>query len=378
MTAPSPGHGPRGRRPPPWWPEGERWPPRGPPWRLAPKRFRRRFLMAALVVLAVLVGIGVVVGLVVGGGHQTRTQRRWGGPGPWAPVGFVTFIAVVGGAATLVAYRRISRPVGDLLGAAEQLAQGRHDVRVEPGGPRELRSLTATFNDMAARLAETEEQRRRFLADVTHELRTPLAVLQSGIEAQLDGVHPRDDHHLASLLEETHLLARLVDDLHTLALADAGRLALHRERVSPRAMVDDAVDSHAALAARRELTLEAWAAGDAPELDIDPARIRQVLANLLSNAVRHTPAGGSVRVVAERAEAGVRFAVTDSGTGFPADRLADIFDRSKRPADSRGSGLGLAIARDLVHAHGGTIEARNEASGGATVSFTVPVGPDPA
>jgi signal transduction histidine kinase len=103
-----------------------------------------------------------------------------------------------------------------------------------------------------------------------------------------------------------------------------------------------------------------------------------VLANLLSNAVRHTPAGGSVRVVAERAEAGVRFAVTDSGTGFPSDRLAGIFDRSKRPADSRGSGLGLAIARDLVHAHGGTIEARNEASGGATVSFTVPVGPDPA
>lgn len=360
---------------PPWWPEGEQWPPRRGPWHAAPRRFRRRFLLVTVAALVVLIGVGVAVGMSARG-----TWRGWsdqGHPGGqagagWAPFGFLWFVLVVGGTATFLAYRRISRPVADLLGAAERLASGDYGVSVEPSGPRELRALTRTFNEMAARLAGTEEQRRRFLADVTHELRTPLAVLQSGIEAQLDGIHPRDDPHLTSLLEETEILGRLIADLHTLALADAGRLTLHREPASIPALVEDAVAGHRALAERRGIALTVDVAGGVPDLEIDPTRVRQVLANLLANAVRHSPDGGTVRVEVETPD-DVQVTVTDTGPGFPPDRLAHVFDRSALPADSRRSGLGLSIARDLIVAHGGTMDAWNQPGGGAAVRFALPI-----
>jgi two-component system, OmpR family, sensor histidine kinase BaeS len=287
-------------------------------------------------------------------------------------------LVVVGGGATWLAYRRISRPVGDLLGAAEQVAAGDYDVAVVPHGPASLRLLTIRFNDMAQRLAVDEEQRRRFLADVTHELRTPLAVLQSGLEAQLDGVHPRDDRHLGSLLEEVQRLGHLVDDLHTLALAEAGRIVLHREPVAPAVLAEEAVAAHAPLAGRKDVTVRTDVAADVPEVEVDASRIRQVLDNLLANAIRHSPSGGDVVVrVAPATEPApgtgrVRFTVTDAGPGFPPDQLSQVFDRFTRSGDSRGSGLGLSIARDLVEAHGGTIHAGNDATtGGATVTFIV-------
>lgn len=359
-------------RPPPWWPEGEHW---------GPRHFRRRFLLVTLGVLFILVGLGFALGLAVrggdGGGAGQPSHDEWRG-GPWNPLGFIGFVLAIGGVATALAYRRISRPVGDLLGAADRVSKGDYDVTVRPDGPASLRSLTTTFNQMAAQLAVTEEQRRRFLAEVTHELRTPLAVLQSGLEAQVDGIHPRDDRHLTSLLEETQILGRLIDDLHTLALADAGRLTLHYEPSSAGALVEDAVDSQAALAERRGITLRTAVPSGLPELDVDPTRVRQVLANLLSNALRHTPDGGEVNV--EAAASGtdrVTFTVSDSGPGIPADRLATLFDRAVPAADARGSGLGLSIARDLVHAHGGTITAANAPAGGATVSFELPVSRQP-
>ncbi|MEA2931415.1 MAG: hypothetical protein QOI56_200 [Actinomycetota bacterium] len=352
---------------------------------MAPRRFRRRFLVAALALVAVLVSLGFGLGAVVRGSHggprgtvPPAQDRR----GPWWPLGLAGFVFVVGGVATKRAYRRLGGPVGELLGAAERLGQGDYDVRVTPGGPRELRLLADTMNDVAARLAASEEQRRRFLADVTHELRTPLAVLQSGLEAQIDGIHPRDDRHLASLLEETQLLGRLVGDLHTLALADAGRLALHYEPTHPSALVADAVDSQATLAARKGVAVVSSVADGLPEIEVDPTRIRQVLANLLSNALRHTPPGGEVGVrvdVAGGTE--VRFVLVDSGPGFAADSLATVFDRFTRSADSRGSGLGLSIARDLVVAHGGTITAANAdadaEAGGAAITFILPLSKAP-
>jgi signal transduction histidine kinase len=342
----------------------------------------------ALTFLVGLIGFGVLIGLLVGGSRADRFE------GPRnrhyrAPVVALVAVGVlgIGGAATALAYRRLSGPVGELLGAAEQVASGRYDVQVVPEGPHELQVLTRTFNDMAARLAATEAQRRRFLADITHELRTPLAVLQSGIEAQLDGIHPRDDQHLASLLEETERLGRLIGDLHTLALADAGRIVLHRERTPPATLVEDAVSGHAALAERKGVRLVATVAPaltgtDAGgEIDVDPVRIHQVLDNLLANALRHTPAGGEVRVTADVAPegggaSGVRIAVTDTGPGFPPGLPLDqVFDRFTRSVDSQGSGLGLSIARDLVRAHGGTITAWNQPSGGAGVGFTLPPPP---
>jgi two-component system, OmpR family, sensor histidine kinase BaeS len=311
--------------------------------------------------------------------------------GLWADRGPRGLRLVVGGAtvaadvAIAVAYRRISRPVGDLLDAAEQVAAGDYGVDVEVRGPRELRLLTMTFNEMAARLAANEEQRRRFLADITHELRNPLAVLQSEIEAQMDGVHPRDDHNVASLLEETRRLGHLVDDLHTLALAETGRLVLQLEAVAFGALVDEVVGRHDAQARQREVAVRASIARGLPKAWVDPARVRQVLDNLLANAIRHTPAGGEVWVeVSTLLGPGsgdgrmVRCRVTDAGPGFREDQLGQVFERFERAGDSRGSGLGLSIARDLVRAHGGTIDASNDpTTGGASVSFTLSVW-DPA
>jgi len=328
--------------------------------------------VVTLGLLTALLGVGFVIGRKVAShGGPPTSGEQWQG-GPWGTLWFAGFVLVVGGIATALAYRRISRPLADLLGAADRLSTGDYDVNVTPDGPRELRALTRTFNDMAVRLAAAETQRRRFLADVTHELRTPLAVLQSGIEAQVDGIHPRDDRHLGSLLEETQLLGRLIDDLHTLALADAGRLNLHYEPTSPAALVEDAITSQAALAGRRGITIAADTAGGLPEIEADPTRLRQVLANLLSNAIRHSPEGSDVRVHVAPTEGAVRFTVSDAGPGLPADRLAQLFDRAVPAADSQGSGLGLSIARDLVHAHGGSISAANRPGRGLAVTFEVP------
>lgn len=336
----------------------------------ARRRFQRRLLFVAVaLVLAWMVVAVALMGLATG-----NWGNRFGGK-------FMIGVGAVGvGTATAVAYRRISGPLGHLLGAAVQVAAGDYGVDMELRGPRELRLLTATFNEMAARLAATEEQRRRFLADITHELRNPLAVLQSEIEAQMDGVHPRDDHHLASLLEETRRLSHLVDDLHTLALAETGRLVLQQEAVAFDVLVDEVVGRHEAQATRRGVALRVSIAPVLPKVWIDPLRIRQVLDNLLANAIRHTPAQRDVLVEAftllETGTNGrpiVQCHVTDAGPGFRQDQLVHVFDRFERAGDSQGSGLGLSIARDLVHAHDGTIDATNDpTTGGASVTFTMP------
>ena len=200
-----------------------------------------------------------------------------------------------------------------------------------------------------------------------------LAVLQSGIEAQLDGIHPRDDAHLASLLDETHVLTRVVEDLHTLALAGAGRLALHRETLDASAAAEDAVAAHSATAAARNVAVAAVPAPEPALVDADPVRLQQILGNLLSNGLRHTPAGGRITIGVDRADSGtVRFTVADTGPGFPPEQLPGLFVRFTKSEGSKGSGLGLAIARDLVAAHGGTIEAANGSHGGAVVSFRLP------
>jgi len=367
------GHG----GPPHWWPSGEHWPP-GPPWPSARRRFRRRFLRFALAGLALWMLFGLVLSIATGGrgfgssDDEDADERR---PGGLLVVG--AGVLAVGGVATALAYRRISRPLGDLLGAAERVTEGDYTVTITgpPQGPRELRLLTRSFNEMAERLADTDEQRRRFLTDVTHELRTPLAVLQSGLEAQLDGLRPRDDAHVTSLLEETRRLGQLVDDLHTLALAEAGRLTLHREPTDVGALVDDAVRAHAAVAERKRIALSADVAAAVPVLDVDPTRIRQVLDNLLSNALRHTPDDGTVLVTVKPADAGVEVTVADTGPGIADHDLDRVFDRFARSSGSRGSGsgLGLAIVRDLVEAHGGHVEATNTPTAGATFRVQFPV-----
>lgn len=346
----------------------------------ATRRFRRRLRLVAVgLVLGWMVAVAVITGVATG---------RWGAlgmptDGEGRPRGLVVIAAatLVAGAAIAAAYRRASGPVGNLLRAVEQVTTGNYRaVDVEVRGPRELRLLATTFNEMATRMAANEQQRRRFLADITHELRNPLAVLQSEIEAQLDGVHPRDDHHLSSLLDETLRLGHLVDDLHTLALAETGRLVLRREATAFGDLVDEAVRRHEAHARQRNVTLRTSVAPGLPTTWVDPARVRQVFDNLLTNAIRHTRAGGEV-VVAASARAGpgtgdgqmVQCRVTDAGPGFSDDQLDQVFERFTRAGDSRGSGLGLSIVRDLIRAHGGTIDAGNDpATGGASVAFILP------
>lgn len=269
--------------------------------------------------------------------------------------------------------RRLVIPLGDLIDAAESVEAGNYAARVRPRGPRELRSLGRAFNAMSARLESSEEQRRRLLADVTHELRTPLTIMQGNLEALLDGVYPPDAEHLEPILDETRVLSRLVDDLRTLSLAEAGALTLHREPTDIGDLVSDAVASFRTQADGAGITLVTAVDGPLPQIEVDPVRMREVLSNLLSNALRYTPRSGSVRVSASASDGKVRVSVKDSGPGIAAEALPHVFDRFYKSEESRGAGLGLAIAKSLVVAHGGEIGATSVLGQGTEMLVTLPV-----
>jgi signal transduction histidine kinase len=269
--------------------------------------------------------------------------------------------------------RRLAAPVGDLIEASGRIEAGDFSARVPETGPREVRSLARAFNAMSARLEEVEQQRRSALADVSHELRTPLTVIQGNLEALLDGVYPADAAHLEPILAETRLLERLIDDLRTLTLAEAGSLVLHREPTELGALVSEVAASYRGHADQAGIALTVTAADDIPTLDIDPARIREVVSNLLTNALRHTPRDGTVELSAQLAGDHVAVAVHDTGSGIPADQLDRIFDRFYRSPDSPGSGLGLTIAKSLVEAHQGAITVDSEGPMGTTLRFQLPL-----
>jgi two-component system OmpR family sensor kinase/two-component system sensor histidine kinase BaeS len=273
------------------------------------------------------------------------------------------------------AVRRMARPVGDVMEAADRVAGGDYGVRVAERGSRELRRLARSFNAMAERLAASEEQRRNLLADIAHELRTPMTVIQGATEGMLDGVYPADPEHLEPVLDHTRVMARLLDDLQTLSTAEAGALRLYREPTDPEELVRDAVAAIRPRAEAAGLQLEMRVPPELPSLDLDPMRLGEVLANLLQNAVRHTPAGGSVTVAAELDGDAVAFSVADTGPGIPPEVLGHVFDRFVKAKDSGGAGLGLPIARSLVEAHGGTIGAESPPGRGTTIRFTVPTPP---
>jgi len=270
-------------------------------------------------------------------------------------------------------WRRYARQLGDVIEAAGRIAEGDLSTRVTERGSREVRVLARAFNTMSARLEASEQQRRRLLADVSHELRTPLSVVQGNLEALLDGVHPADEDHLRAILDETRILSRLVEDLTTLSLAEAGALALHREPTDVSAVARDTAESFTATAAEAGVNVETSATPGLGTVDADPVRLREVLTNLVGNAIRYTPPGGSVRIAVARQAGEIVVTVTDTGAGISADVLGHIFDRFYKSPESRGAGLGLAIAKQLVVAHGGTIVARSEPGGGTEIRFTVPV-----
>ncbi len=281
-----------------------------------------------------------------------------------APVALAVILVVLfgmfSGGRTMM---RSVRPLAAIANATERLADGEANVRVEVRGPGPVRRLAASFNAMAERLDRAQTARRALLADVTHELRTPLQVIAGSTEAMLDGIHPRDDAHLSPILAETAVMNRLLDDLRTVSLAEAGALPLHREDTDLRRLLADVATGHRAAATEAGVAISA-APGAALELSVDPVRIREVIANLVVNAIRHTPRGGTVRLDARVDGPWVELTVEDSGEGIPPADLDRIFDRFQRRADSGGSGLGLTIARDLVIAHGGTIRAESDGIAG--------------
>jgi signal transduction histidine kinase len=329
----------------------------------------RRVVIAVVVVFVL---IPIVTWSISQHWHGNNASRSGGGP-PWFVGPIVLLILASIGIYIGHRVRRAIAPVTDVMAAADRVAAGDYGARVEPAGKSELRNLGVSFNRMAERLGENEEQRRALFADIAHELRTPLSVIQGNVEAMLDGVYPRDDERLAPLLEQTKVMARLLDDLRTLSVAEAHELRLHRERIAPDALIAETVAAFQQRAEQRSIRLIAECA-DLPELYVDPMRIRQVLDNLVANALRYAPDGGWVRIAAERDAAGAatRFSVADNGPGIPPDKLAHIFDRFVKAADSGGSGLGLAIAKSLVEAHDGRIWASSPAGQGATLTFELP------
>jgi two-component system OmpR family sensor kinase/two-component system sensor histidine kinase BaeS len=364
------------RQRPPWWPENEEWPPKR--WRhMRGNPFFRRMgcFFFGFTFLAFVGLLGILRWILA-------PFLEFHGPPPLSrpdfifPLGFLGFIllvfAVGWGARSL---RRMSTPLDDLFNASERVANGDYSVRVEERGTPEIYSLMRSFNSMAERLQLNDQQRRNMLADVTHELRTPITIIQGNVEGILDGLYPADEARLKSIIEETQILSRLVDDLRTLALAESGALRLKREPTHLSELIREAVSGFEMQAKERGIKLEVLL-HEGEEANLDPQRVREVLTNLLSNALRYTAPGGVVRVrlteTGSGVERSVNISVEDNGPGIDPADLPHVFERFYKSGDSGGMGLGLSIAKYLVEAHGGKIWAESEVGKGTRISFWLP------
>ncbi|MFB7243476.1 two-component sensor histidine kinase [Streptomyces populi] len=283
-------------------------------------------------------------------------------------------------AVTALVATRLVRPLRALTQAAQQPPE-RH-VRVPVTTRDETGILALAFNELTERRERLEEQRKAMVSDIAHELRTPLTNIRGWLEVARDGLVDPDPELLSSLHEEAVVLQRVIDDLQDLAAADAGTLRLHREEVRADELLEQVAAAHRVGAESAGVRLVTEVTG-APRLDADPVRMRQALGNLVSNAVRHTPAGGTVTLSAHREEDEVVFAVADTGGGIAPGDLDRVFDRFWRAEKSRsrrtgGSGLGLAIVRQLAGAHGGTVLVTSEAGAGSVFSLRLPRTQEPA
>jgi two-component system sensor histidine kinase BaeS len=285
----------------------------------------------------------------------------------------VILVAAVG----LRGIRRMTGPIDNLIQAARRIEKGDYSASVPESGPPEMRSVARAFNAMSARLKLTDEQRRSFLADVAHELRTPLSIIRGQAEGIADGLYPGDTEHIEPILDATRSLEVLVEDLRTLVLTDAGSLILNREPVDPTALVHDVLASFKAQSEASEVNLAGDLDYGIPMVDVDPARMRSALANVISNAIRHTPPGGSVRVGVQSAGNEVVMSIADTGEGIPAKLLPHVFERFVKAPTSTGSGLGLAIVHDIVTAHGGRIQIESTQGVGTAVRITLEAAPAP-
>jgi two-component system, OmpR family, sensor histidine kinase BaeS len=361
------GKGGRGR--PPWWPEGEPglW-RAGPDWRRHGRRVARR--IGCFLGLALLVALSAIFGVV----WLLLSAFGAVNSAPFDTAVAVTAL-VLGGAAIAVAIlvlRRLAAPVGALIEGAHRIEAGDLSARVPVRGPSDLRSLARAMNDMSGRLEAEETRRRSVLADIAHELRTPLSIIRGQAEAIADGIYPADHEHMAPIVSATESLEMLVNDLSTATLAESGALRLHREPVDVAVLVNETLDAFGAEARAAGVHLIENVDENVPAIDADPGRMRGVLGNLVSNALAHARAGGTIRIQGAAADRWVLLTVRDDGTGIPAELLPRVFDRFVKGQASSGSGLGLAIVRDVVEAHGGSVTAASSASEGTAITLKLP------
>jgi signal transduction histidine kinase len=291
----------------------------------------------------------------------------------------LSLAAALVGATVLTA--GLLKPVRELTVAARAMAAGDLSRRVVVRGQDEVGELSQAFNHMGESLQQAESLRRDMTADIAHELRNPLSVMQARVEAVIDGIYPPAVEHLQPVLEQTRLLSRLVEDLRTLALADAGQLGLDRQEIDLAGVVARTVAGYQAQAQAAGVELRAHLA-EGVRVEADPGRIEQVIGNLLSNALRHAPPGSVAEVRLEALAQSARLEVADAGEGIPAEALPNVFERFYRADRSRsreagGSGLGLAISRQLIAVHGGTIAAANRPQGGAIFRIDLPLAGTP-
>ena len=279
--------------------------------------------------------------------------------------------------------RLITGPVNALKASAQRIREGDLTQRVPPGPDDEIGDLAAAFNSMAEQLETTETGRRQLLADVVHELRTPLSIIQGNLEAWQDGVVAPTPESIAPVHEEAVLLSRLITDLRDLSLAEAGQLTMTRETTDISGLATSTLAPYHERATAQGVALLLDVPKEPlPPANIDPGRIRQVLRNLIENALRHTPQHGTVRVSALPGPRGfVLIQVSDTGTGISHEDLPHVFEHFYKADPSRergrgGSGIGLAIVKQLVEAHGGSVHVESEPHKGSTFSFTVPIATD--
>jgi signal transduction histidine kinase len=270
-------------------------------------------------------------------------------------------------------YSIYGRPLRQILAAIDTVAEGNLTVRVPEDNSPQFGELIKRFNKMVGDLERSEQQRRNLTADIAHELRTPLHIIQGNLEGLVDGVYQPTREHINATLDETHLLTRLVNDLQTISLAETGQLPLHPSRFLLADLIQDLTLSFSSQAASQGIDLQTTVSNPNQELTADYDRLTQVMSNLISNAFRHTPRGGEVSIEtgpASDVERSVRIQVKDTGVGIVSEDLPFIFDRfwrgNKSRSDREHTGLGLAITKQLIVAHSGTIDVQSEVGKGTT------------
>lgn len=360
---------------------------------LGPKLFASHMLVTLVGTVTFLVAVSLLAPLIFGGlmagpmapSHEMAMGQMMGLVARafertllYSLLAAALAAAVTATLASLFVARRIARPLRLMRAATRRIAAGRYDERVPEESEDELGDLAESFNSMAKTLQATQQRRLDLISDVSHELRTPLSTIEGYMEGLIDGVVEPSDETWALVHAEAERLRRLVDDLQELSRAETGRLALRKERVSPEEAIRQVAGRLLPLFDARGITLSVDAQTGLPPVLADPDRLAQVLTNLLSNALRHTPPGGSVTVETEARKERVLFRISDTGEGIAQEHLPHVFERFYRADRARsredgGAGLGLAISKALVEAMDGQIWAESAGPGqGAAFSFTLP------